>query len=224
MLSELAVNDLLLIAEARLRFAPGLNVITGETGAGKTLLAQALGLLMGQKATPELVRAEADMALVQAVFAAGDEELIVGREIPREGRARAFLDGRFSSAAAVEEAVRDRVAVYGQLEHSRLLHLERQVELLDASAPGELPSLVDEYHAAYGEARELERRLSEHRAAAEERAREVELLAFQVDEIDAAAVEPGEDGRLATERQRRRNAEKLLERVGAAASLSLIHI
>ncbi|MBM3147622.1 MAG: AAA family ATPase, partial [Actinobacteria bacterium] len=97
MLAELTIDDLLLIAAARLRFAPGLNVITGETGAGKTLLAQALGLLMGQKAGPDLVRAGASCAVVQAVFEDGGgarqapaaREVAVGREIPVEGRSRA---------------------------------------------------------------------------------------------------------------------------------------
>jgi DNA repair protein RecN (Recombination protein N) len=219
MLRELAIDDLLLIASARLQFAPGLNVITGETGAGKTLLAQALGLLMGQKADAGLVRSRASRALVQAVFADGDREVMVGREIPREGRSRSFLDGLYSSAAAVEQAVRDRVAFYGQLEHARLLHLERQVDLLDASAPQELPALVETYLEAFTEARALEARLRDLRAAAGEREREAELLAFQVLEIEAAAPQPGEDEQVSAERARQRNAEKLLERVGGALML-----
>jgi DNA repair protein RecN (Recombination protein N) len=219
MLHELVIDDLLLIASARLQLAPGLNVITGETGAGKTLLAQALGLLMGQKADADLVRSGASRALVQAVFADGDREVIVGREIPREGRSRSFLDGLYSSAAAVEQTVRDRVAFYGQLEHARLLHLERQVDLLDASAPDQLPALLETYQAAFTETRVLEGRLRDLRAAAGERAREAGLLEFQVQEIEAAAPQPGEDEQLITERARQRNAEKLLERVGGALVL-----
>lgn len=219
MLAELVIDDLLLIASARLQLAPGLNVITGETGAGKTLLAQALGLLMGQKASGELVRAGAGRTLVQAVFHDGGRDLAVGREIPREGRTRAFLDGMLSSAGAVEQAVRDRVAFYGQLEHARLLHLERQVDLLDASAPAELPALLASYQKEFVAACELEARLSNLQAAADERAREAQLLEFQVQEIEAAAPLPGEDEELAVERARQRNAEKLLERVGGALTL-----
>jgi len=227
MLAELAIDDLLLIAAARLRFSSGLNVITGETGAGKTLLAQALGLLMGQKAGPDLVRAGASCAVVQALFedpgdarqASTTREVAVGREIPSEGRARAYLDGRFSSAAAVEEVVRDRVAFYGQLEHAHLLHLERQMDLLDASAPAVLPRLAEAFREAYTAARELERRLEKAQAEAHERAREAGLLDFQVAEIDAAAPAPGEDEDLAAERLRQRHAEKLLERVGGALTL-----
>jgi len=219
MLAELVIDDLLLIASARLELAPGLNVITGETGAGKTLLAQALGLLMGQKADGQMVRAGAARAVVQAVFEADGEELAVGREIPREGRSRAFLDGMLSSAPAVEQAVRERVAFYGQLEHARLLHLERQVDLLDASAPGELAPLLERYQQQFAAARELDTRLRDLRAAADERRREADLLAFQVQEIDAAAPRPGEEEEVEAERARQRNAEKLLERVGGALTL-----
>jgi DNA repair protein RecN (Recombination protein N) len=218
-LAELVIDDLLLIASARLELAPGLNVITGETGAGKTLLAQAVGLLMGQKADADLVRAGAARARVQAIFVEEDRDLAVGREIPRDGRARAFLDGLQSSVAAVEQAVRTRVAFYGQLEHARLLHLERQVDLLDASAPAELPALLRSFQNEHAVAREIETRLRGLQSAAEERRREAELLSFQVQEIEAAAPRPGEDEQLATERTRQRNAEKLLERAGGALSL-----
>jgi DNA repair protein RecN (Recombination protein N) len=143
MLAELSIDDLVLIAAARLEFSPGLNVITGETGAGKTLLAQAIGLLMGQRGGDELVRPGAARALVQAVFESDGDSLAVAREIPRGGRSRSHMDGLLSSAAVVEEALRARLAFYGQLEHSRLLQLERQLDLLDGAAPAELTPLQE---------------------------------------------------------------------------------
>ena len=219
MLVELAIDDLVLIATARLRFAPGLNVITGETGAGKTLLAQAVGLLMGQKGADDLVRVGTRRALVQALFETADGALAVARELPRGARSRAYLNGMLSSAATVEQTLRDRVAFYGQLEHARLLHLDRQVDLLDAAAPAVLAPLVASFEAAYAEARELDRRLADLAAAGRERQREIDLLRFQVGEIEAARVQPGEDARVAEERQRLRHAEKLLERVGGALAL-----
>jgi DNA repair protein RecN (Recombination protein N) len=219
MLAELSIDDLVLIAAARLDFCPGLNVITGETGAGKTLLAQAIGLLMGQRGGDELVRPGAERALVQALFENGDETLAVARELPRGGRSRARMDGLLSSAAAVEEALRERLAFYGQLEHSRLLQLERQLDLLDGAAPADLEPLQAAYGESYGRARGLVRELEQLRGAGREREREIDMLRFQVSEIEAAALQSGEDERLARERERLRHAGKLLERAGGALTL-----
>lgn len=218
MLAELSIADLVLIAQARLELSPGLNVITGETGAGKTLLAQAIGLLMGQKGGEDLVRVGAERATVQAVFADGEELLAVARELPARGRARAYVSGLASSAAVVEEVVRDRVAFYGQLEHARLLHLERQLDLLDEAAGENVARLLVTYGEAYAGARELERRLQELRRAQQDRERELDLLRFQIEEIERAKVEPGEDARVAQERDRLRHAGRLLERVGGAVA------
>ena len=219
MLAELSIDDLVLIAEARLEFSPRLNVITGETGAGKSLLAQAVGLLMGQKGGDELVRPGAARALVQAVFEGDDDTLAVARELPLGGRSRAHLNGLLSSAAAIEEALHTRLAFYGQLEHTRLLQLERQLDLLDGAAPDDLAPLLQKYARAYEAARALTRELDDLRGAGREREREIEMLRFQIQEIEAAELQPGEDARLSTERLRLRHAGKLLERVGGALGL-----
>jgi len=219
MLAELSIDDLVLIAAARLELAPGLNVITGETGAGKSLLAQAVGLLLGQRGGEELVRPGADRALVQALFVSGDEELAVARELPRGGRSRSRMDGLLSSAAAVEEALRRRLAFYGQLEHTRLLQLERQLDLLDGAAAAQVRPLKQAYEREYARARALTRELAELRGAGRDRERELDLLRYQIAEIEAAAVEPGEDERLAVERERARHAGRLLERTGGALQL-----
>ena len=219
MLAELSIDDLVLIAAARLEFSPGLNVITGETGAGKSLLAQAIGLLMGQKGGDELVRPGAGRALVQALFEAGDETLAVARELPRGGRSRAHMDGLLSSAAAVEDALRRRLAFYGQLEHTRLLQLERQLDLLDGAVADEVDPLKSAYADAFARARALTRELDDLRGAGRDRERELDMLRYQVNEIEAAGVEPGEDERLAVDRERARHAGKLLERTGGALAL-----
>ena len=219
MLAELSIADLVLIAGARLELAPGLNVITGETGAGKTLLTQGIGLLLGQKGEESLVRPGAEQALVQAVFDDDGETLSVARRITRGGRSRAFLDGLVSSLPAVEAVLRERVAFYGQLEHARLLQLDRQLDLLDAWAGAGVAALLDDYVAAWSEAQELSRELLALRGAGRDRERELELLRFQIDEIEAAAVEPGEDELLKAERERLRHSEKLVERVGGAIAL-----
>ena len=219
MLAELSIDDLVLIAGARLEFSSGLNVITGETGAGKSLLAQAIGLLMGQKGGDELVRPGAARALVQALFESGAETLAVARELPRGGRSRARMDGLLSSAAAVEDVLRRRLAFYGQLEHTRLLQLERQLDLLDGAVADEVEPLKAAYAEAFARARALTRELDELRGAGRDRERELDMLRYQVNEIGSAAVEPGEDERLTLERERARHAGKLLERTGGALAL-----
>jgi DNA repair protein RecN (Recombination protein N) len=219
MLAELSIDDLVLIARARLELSPGLNVISGETGAGKTLLAQAIGLLLGQKGGEDLIRPGAKRALVQALFESGDETLAVARELPRGGRSRALMNGLMSSAGAVEETLRERLAFYGHLEHTRLLQLERQLDLLDGFAADEVSPLIEAHTAAYRRAVDLARALEALRGAGQEREREIDMLRFQADEIEAAGVEPGEDARLAQERERARHAGKLLERAGGALAL-----
>jgi DNA repair protein RecN (Recombination protein N) len=219
MLAELSIDDLVLIAAARLEFSPGLNVITGETGAGKSLLAQAIGLLMGQKGGDELVRPGAARALVQALFENEDDSLAVARELPRGGRSRARMDGLLSSAAAVEDALRRRLAFYGQLEHTRLLQLERQLDLLDGAVADDVEPLKTVYAQAFARARALTRELDDLRGADRDRERELDMLRYQVAEIEAAEVEPGEDERLAVDRERARHAGKLLERTGGALAL-----
>src|SRR5665811_794369 len=189
MLAELAIDDLVLIAAARLEFSPGLNVITGETGAGKTLLAQAIGLLMGQKGGDELVRPGAARALVQALFESDGDTLAVARELPRGGRSRSHMDGLLSSAAALEEALRARLAFYGRLEHSHLLQLERQLDLLDGAAPAELAPLQEAYAAAFEEARSLSRRLQRLRHAGRLLERAGGALNLLAGENEAAALD-----------------------------------
>jgi DNA repair protein RecN (Recombination protein N) len=219
MLAELSIENLVLIAEARLEFCPGLNVITGETGSGKTLLAQAIGLLAGQKGGEELIRPGAARALVQALFESEEGSLVVARELPRGGRSRAHLDGLLSSAAAVEEALHQRLAFYGQLEHTRLLQLERQLELLDGAAPETIAPLQRRYRDAYERACAMTRKYGEMLASHQEREREIDMLRFQVHEIDEAHLESGEEVRLLLERERLRHAGKLLERIGGALTL-----
>ncbi len=219
MLAELAVDDLVLIATARLEFAPGLNVITGETGAGKSLLAQAIGLLMGQRGGDELVRGGAERALVQALFESPNGSIAVAREFPRGGRSRARIDGLLSSAAAVEDALQQRLAFYGQLEHTRLLQLDQQLRLLDGAAADLLDPLARAYEAAYAEARTKKRHHDSLCATRDERAHELDLLRFQIDEIARAGLAPGEDTGLERERERMRHAARLLERVGGAYAL-----
>ena len=219
MLLELSVQNLLLIEEARLELAPGLNVITGETGAGKTVLAHALDLLLGGRARPGIVRPGAHEAYVEGVFelpegfmaeqlAEGASEVALARRVGADGRTRAYLNGRSIPLAELRELAGELLSFYGQHEHRRLMLAAAQLEILDSSLG---PAQAARF--AHGE---LER-LQELAGARE---RQLDLLAFELGEIEA--VEPSEQERedLIAERDRLRNAEGLrLAAAGAEQAL-----
>src|SRR3954453_13244339 len=130
MLCELRVENLLLIERAELRLAPGLNVLTGETGAGKTVLAHALDLLLGGRARPGIVRPGADEAYVEGVFDIGGEDVVLARRVTAKGRPRAYVDHRSATVAELRERAEPLIAFYGQHEHRKLTLAGAQLEIL----------------------------------------------------------------------------------------------
>ena len=227
MLTELRVENLLLIERAELRLAPGLNVLTGETGAGKTVLAHALDLLLGGKARQGIVRPGAREAYVEGVFDLDDDmreqlgellpedadELVLARRVSAEGRTRALICGRTATVADLREAAAPLVAFYGQHEHRRLTLGSAQLEILDGFCGEAQRSRRARAAAAHARVRELERLREELRERAGARERELDLLEFELREIDEAAPEPAEQAALAAERDRLRHVEAL--RAGA---------
>jgi DNA repair protein RecN (Recombination protein N) len=228
MLGELRIRDLGVIDDARLEVSPGLNVLTGETGAGKTMVVDALTLLLGERADPGAVRAGRSAALVEgrlavlddaqvaaALAAAGvaDEEgeVVVARQVLAEGRSRAQLQGRMATVAAIAEVVRPLVEVHGQHEFQRLLRPAVQRELLDRFAGDKVLALRDEFAGGWRRLRTVERELAELAAQARDRSREAELLRYQLAEIEAAEVRNGELDELGAESERLTNAESLRE-------------
>ena len=184
MLLELRIENLLLIERAELRLGAGLNAITGETGAGKTVLAHSLDLLLGGRARPQIVRPGADEAWVEGVFAFpeglldepeladlaerlpdGADEVVLGRRIGASGRTSAFVAGRAASAADLRALGSRLVAFYGQHEHRRLTLASAQLETLDG-LPGEAHlNLRERYRAAHGAAPALPAELAELRSS-----------------------------------------------------------
>ena len=180
MLHELRIENLLLIERAELRFAGGLNAITGETGAGKTILAHSLDLLMGGKARPQIVRPGADEAYVEGVFALPEElladpelaelrerlpadtdEIVLGRRIAASGRTSAFVQGRSASASDLRALGSRLLAFYGQHEHRRLVLSSAQLEILDGFAGAEQLERRGRYRDAHAEVVALSRELAE---------------------------------------------------------------
>ena len=221
MLHELRVENLLLMQRAELRLAPGLNMLTGETGAGKTLLAHALDLLLGGRARRGIVRPGAEEAYVEGVFAlpaelagsdrlpAGAEEIVLARRVWPDGRTRAYVCGRSATLADLQELGGALLSFYGQHEHRKLMLHTAQLDVLDAFCGPAQAELRDRVHAAYEDARERRRGLEELRERAGARERELDLLGFELQEIEAAAPSLEEEAELSAQRDRLRNLEAL---------------
>lgn len=197
MLHELAVRNLGVIEDARLLLGPGLTALTGETGAGKTLVTTAVSLLVGGRAEGGLVRVGAEEAEVEGRFVSdGGEEVVVRRVIPRDGRARAYVDGRLATVAAIAEAVGDFVDMHGQHGQHALLRSSARRAALDMFGSIDPTPLIEARMAV----REARAGLSEFGGDDRARAREIELLRFQLEEIEAANLtDPDEDDLLIAE-------------------------
>jgi DNA repair protein RecN (Recombination protein N) len=196
MLVELRVRDLGVIAELELVLGPGMTVLTGETGAGKTLLVEAVELLVGGRAEGVLVRPGAEEATVEGRFAQGATETVLSRVVPHAGRSRAYVDGRMAPVGALAEAGRELVDLHGQHTHQSLLGQAAQRALLDAFGAVD----VGEREQARARLADVDAQLAGLGGDARTRARELDVLRFQAAELESAAVEDrGEDERLEVE-------------------------
>jgi DNA repair protein RecN (Recombination protein N) len=208
MLRFLAVRNLAVIERLELEFSSGLTVLTGETGAGKSILVEAINLLVGGRASPDLVRTGEDAATVEAVFDAADgREAIVRREVTAQGRSRAFLDGALTTVAGLREQILPLIDLHGQHEHQALLDPETHLDVLDTYAGlGEARAAVS---SAFGELRGYQDDLDRARRDERDREARADLLTFQSHEIERAAPRAGEDEQLAATRQLLASAEKV---------------
>jgi DNA repair protein RecN (Recombination protein N) len=222
-LEELRVENLLLVDRAELRLAPGLNVITGETGAGKTMLAHALDLLLGGRPKRGIVRKGAAEAYVEGVFtgpipSGGDlaeripedaEELVIGRRVWADGRTRAYLCGRSISLGDLRELAPSLLSFYGQHEHRKLMLAAVQLDLLDSYCGHDVIALRDEVAHVHARVRRLEAERDSLLELAAGRERELDLLNYELGEIEAAAPTAAEWDELTGERDRLRHLETL---------------
>ena len=237
MLLELRIENLLLIERAELRLGPGLNAITGETGAGKTILAHSFDLLMGGKARPHIVRPGASEAYVEGVFELpkgllddpelaeiaerlpeGATEVAIGRRVSASGRTSAFLAGRSASAPDLQALGSRLLAFYGQHEHRKLTLSGAQLETLDGFAGDQHLERRRAYREAHAEVLRLERELARIRQREGARERDLDILRYELEEIEAAKPDPAEEAELAPERDRLRHAEALRGAAGGALS------
>lgn len=226
MLLELHLSGLGVIDDATLDLAPGLNVLTGETGAGKTMVTTGLALVLGRRAQSGLVREGAARAGVEARFDAGsipgaadwaeDGELVLARSISADGRSSARAGGQMAPLSTLAELGADLVEVHGQHQTQRLLSTAAQLAFLDRFCGPEHLERLARYRAAHARLREVRAALARLEEAAREREREKDLLAYQVREIETAGIRVGERAELETEESRLGNAERILERIEEA--------
>ncbi|HYG67303.1 MAG TPA: AAA family ATPase, partial [Anaeromyxobacteraceae bacterium] len=249
MLTTLRISGFAIVDAVEVRFGPGLNVLTGETGAGKSILVNALHLVLGGRMSAEVLREGADEAVVEALFElpathpvfarleavlgrpAHEErsetaELLVRRVVSRGGRGRAFVNGALVTLSMLESALRGVVDISGQHEHVSLLDPATHLSLLDAfaglDAPGEggEPSPLARYRERWSALAALVRERDGLAEDEGERARRADYLAFQLRELDAADPRPGEDASLESERRVLASAERLREAARAAEGLA----
>src|SRR5947209_6200038 len=191
MLAELHAHDLGVIADLTLTLEPGLTAVTGETGAGKTLVVEAIELLVGERADPILVRPGADEARVEGrFFLEGGSERVVARVVPRVGRSRAYIDGRLASVTELAALGRRLVDLHGQHAHQSLLSTRVQRDALDRLGQVELEPLLD----ARARLAAVESALADIGGDERSRARQIDLLRYQLGELEAAGIDgPDED-------------------------------
>jgi DNA repair protein RecN (Recombination protein N) len=237
-LCELRVENLLLIERAELALAPGLNVLTGETGAGKTVLAHALDLLMGGRARSGIVRPGAHEAYVEGAFALGagpieelagcmpenvgldeaqDGALVLARRVAQDGRTRAYVNGRSASVGDLRALGSRLISFYGQHEHRKLMLAEAQLEILDRVCGEQHGRRLADCAAAHSEVRALEAERERLGQLALARDRELDLLEHEISEIEQAAPEEGEHEQLLERRERLRRIDGLRAASGGAA-------
>jgi DNA repair protein RecN (Recombination protein N) len=236
MLVELTVRNFALIEALRLDLRPGYTVLTGETGAGKSIIVDALNAALGERVGSEVIRGGSETCLTEAVFDAsdvpaalmiladngladdGDETVILSREIG-VGKSRYRINRRASTLSLVAEVSRHLADIHGQHQHQMLIHEDSHLRYLDQFGDRKHLDSCEEYAESYGEFTGARRELRSLQMDEQERARRLDMLRFQVEEIEAASLEPGEEEELQTQRRRLQAGERLLEVLGEASSL-----
>ncbi len=234
MLESIKVKNVALINEAELTFGEGLNILTGETGAGKSILLSAVSLALGAKADKSLIRAGEDSAFVQLVFSLTEEEeelIKTDEDIPRDdniiilqrsifpGKSICKINGFTVPQKAMQELSEQLLDMHGQREHMAVLKKEKQLELIDSFGGKEISPLLKEVHNAYDAFKESERALKESDRDPSEIKRELDFLKFEADEIEKAGLKEGEDENLESRFTFLSNAERVKEALSKTIAL-----
>ncbi len=227
MLKELNIKNFAIIDQLRVEFAPGLNVFTGETGAGKSIVVDALNLALGERASADLIRTGCQEAVVEAAFelngrgtkeivsllsdqgieAISGEDLIVRRVLSSSGKNKVYINGSLANLTTLSALGANLADIHGQHEHQSLLALDRQMDMLDSF--GGLESIREAVSQSYYRLLDVRKELAALEMGERDRAQREDMLRFQKNEIEAAMLKPGEDAELANEQKVLANSEKL---------------
>lgn len=234
MLISLHVKNLALIEETEVFFDSGLNILTGETGAGKSIILGSVNLALGAKADKDLIRTGADSALVELIFCADERQrrLLLDQELPVEedgtvilqrrilpGRSVCKVNGETVSARQLKDLASVLIDIYGQNEHQTLLHKKKHLEILDAFGKENVGSIKERVREEYKRYQTYLKKEKELYADADAKEKELALAAFEWKEIEEAALVPGEDEKLETDFRRMSNAGKIAENLSAVYGL-----
>lgn len=228
MLQELSIQNFAIIPKLNLSFEPGMTVLTGETGAGKSIIIDAVGLLTGGRGSQDYIREGADKAVLQGLIDVDnpeqltpvlekfgiemdDQQLLIHRELHRNGRNVIRINGTLLNATALKEVGNHLVDIHGQNEHQALMQVDQHLKLLDEYASNALAEPKAAYDKAYAEYRQLEKTLHERRENEQAWAQRMDMLTFQSEELKAADLQVGEEEKLEDEFQELSNYQDVLE-------------
>jgi DNA repair protein RecN (Recombination protein N) len=225
MLTELSIRNFAIIDEMKVSFADGLNVITGETGAGKSIIIGAVSLLLGERASADMIRSFEESATVEALFDIGEKdalkkkiremgfhvgkELILKRIVTRTGKNRVYIDGQLATLGMLSAISESLINICGQHEHQVILNADNHIDILDEF--GNLVPLKQEYADMYGQYLSLKEKIRELLSVKKTRGEKDDLLRFQLKDIDDAGIRPGEDTTLLEEKKVLNNVQKLMD-------------
>lgn len=236
MLEAITIYNFALISELVIEFEPGLNILTGETGAGKSIIIDALGMALGERASTEFLRTGASSGRIEAVFAivpdshlpdildkhgisCADNRIILARELNASGRNYCRVNGHLVTTVQLKEIAQHLVDIHGQHQHQSLLHPGTHLSFLDAFGGPDQLALTYKVHSLYSRYNQLLTKLENHDKTVRARAQRVDMLQYQIEDIEASNLTPGEQEDLLQERELLQQRESLLEAVGNAYTL-----
>lgn len=209
MLGQLHIKNIGIIDDITVNFEDGVNILTGETGAGKSLIIDSINAITGSRISKELIKTGSEMALIEACFFTNEDNIILSREIYQNGRNICKVNGKMTTLGELKEIGENLIDIHGQHDNQSLLDSRKHIQLLDSFAGDELISIKKEYYELLEKYKEIESQIKKNYGDEQERARRIDLLKYEKDEIKNAHLKSGEEEDLTEKRKLLMNAEKV---------------